>query len=75
MLQYDRQWVTIKQNENCSESASGGFCLPEKGPIMTQAFAEVLKMSQEKKVHMRTAAYILGVGRVVNATKLRGIYP
>ncbi len=43
--------------------------------IMTQAFAETLKISQEKKVHMRTAAYILGVGRVANATKLRGIYP
>jgi len=43
--------------------------------IMTQAFAETLKISQEKKVHMRTAAYILGVGRVANATRLRGIYP
>ncbi len=43
--------------------------------IMTQAFAETLKISQEKKVHMRTAAHILGVGRVANATKLRGIYP
>jgi glutamate dehydrogenase (NAD(P)+) len=43
--------------------------------IMTQAFAEVLKISQEKKVYMRTAAYILGVGRVAKATELRGIYP
>jgi glutamate dehydrogenase (NAD(P)+) len=43
--------------------------------IMTQAFAETLKISQEKKVHMRTAAYILGVGRVANATRIRGIYP
>jgi len=43
--------------------------------IMTQAFAETLKISEEKKVHMRTAAYILGVGRVVKATELRGIYP
>jgi len=43
--------------------------------IMTQAFAETLKISKEKKVHMRTAAYILGVGRVAKATELRGIYP
>lgn len=43
--------------------------------IMTQAFAETLKIAEEKKVHMRTAAYILGVGRVVKATELRGIYP
>ncbi len=43
--------------------------------IMTQAFAETLQISKEKKVHMRTAAYILGVGRVVKATELRGIYP
>ncbi len=43
--------------------------------IMTQAFAETLKISQEKKVHMRTAAYILGVERVANATRIRGIYP
>jgi glutamate dehydrogenase (NAD(P)+) len=43
--------------------------------IMAQAFAEVLKISQEKKVHMRTGAYILGVGRVAKATELRGIYP
>jgi glutamate dehydrogenase (NAD(P)+) len=43
--------------------------------IMTQAFDEVLRISREKKVHMRTAAYILGVGRVAKATELRGIYP
>ena len=43
--------------------------------IMTQAFAETLKIAEDKKVHMRTAAYILGVGRVAKATELRGIYP
>ena len=29
----------------------------------------------KEKVHMRTAAYILGVGRVAKAVQLRGIYP
>jgi glutamate dehydrogenase (NAD(P)+) len=43
--------------------------------IMTAAVAEVLKISQERKVPMRTAAYILGVGRVAKATELRGLYP
>jgi glutamate dehydrogenase/leucine dehydrogenase len=43
--------------------------------IMKTAFEEVLRISQEKKVHMRTSAYILGVGRVADATRLRGLYP
>jgi len=43
--------------------------------IMTTAVADVLKISRERKVPMRTAAYILGVGRVAEATKLRGVYP
>ncbi|HID28578.1 MAG TPA: glutamate dehydrogenase, partial [Desulfobacterales bacterium] len=43
--------------------------------IMTAAVAEVLKISRERKVSMRTAAYILGVGRVAKATELRGVYP
>lgn len=43
--------------------------------IMTRAFAETLAIAKEKKVHMRTAAYVLGVGRVAKASQLRGIYP
>ena len=43
--------------------------------IMTRAFAETLAIAREKKVHMRTAAYVLGVGRVAKASQLRGIYP
>ncbi len=43
--------------------------------IMTTAVADVMKISRESKVPMRTAAYILGVGRVAKATKLRGLYP
>jgi len=38
-------------------------------------FDETLRIADENKVHMRTAAYILGVGRVNKATQLRGIYP
>jgi len=43
--------------------------------IMTQAFLEVLSIAEEKKVNMRTAAYVLGIGRVAKANELRGIYP
>jgi len=43
--------------------------------IITTALAEVLRISQERKVSMRKAAYILGVGRVARATELRGVYP
>jgi glutamate dehydrogenase (NAD(P)+) len=43
--------------------------------IMTRAFRETLEISRKEKVHMRTAAYILGVGRVAQAVQQRGIYP
>lgn len=40
--------------------------------ILTKAFADVLKMSLEKKVNMRIAAYLVAVKRVADATRLRG---
>jgi glutamate dehydrogenase (NAD(P)+) len=42
---------------------------------MTQAFKEVHTVAERYGVHMRTAAYILAVGRVAEATRVRGIYP
>jgi glutamate dehydrogenase (NAD(P)+) len=42
---------------------------------MTRAFSEVHQIASEKKLNMRTAAYILGVGRVARVMELRGIYP
>jgi len=42
---------------------------------MTEAFREVHTVAKQYKVHMRTAAYILAVGRVAEATRVRGIYP
>jgi len=43
--------------------------------IMTKAFASTLEMSLKEKVNMRTAAYMLAVKRVADATTLRGLYP
>ncbi|TLS38344.1 Glu/Leu/Phe/Val dehydrogenase [Pseudalkalibacillus caeni] len=39
---------------------------------MTNAFDDVYRMKQEKKVHMRDAAYLVGVGRLANAMRARG---
>ncbi len=43
--------------------------------IMKKAFKEVLDVSLEKKVDMRTAATIVGVKRVAEAVMIRGLYP
>jgi glutamate dehydrogenase (NAD(P)+) len=43
--------------------------------IMVGAFEQVLRIAQERRVHMRTAAYLVAVDRVAQATTTRGIYP
>ena len=43
--------------------------------IMQRSFREVLEISLSKKIPMRIAALVLGIGRVAEATRLRGIYP
>jgi glutamate dehydrogenase (NAD(P)+) len=43
--------------------------------VMTKAFASTLEMSLREKVNMRTAAYMLAVQRVADATSVRGLYP
>jgi glutamate dehydrogenase (NAD(P)+) len=43
--------------------------------VITRAFYEVLHTSVNKRVDMRTAALVLAVQRVANATTVRGIYP
>jgi glutamate dehydrogenase (NAD(P)+) len=42
---------------------------------MVKSFNDVLQMSLKHKVHMRTAAYMVAVARVADATLTRGIYP
>ena len=43
--------------------------------IMTKAFASTLEMCLKQRVNMRTAAYMLAVQRVADATSVRGLYP
>jgi glutamate dehydrogenase (NAD(P)+) len=48
-------------------------CKLEK--IMVRSFADVLAVRKENNIDMRTAAYMLAVSRVAEATRVRGIYP
>jgi glutamate dehydrogenase (NAD(P)+) len=43
--------------------------------IMAKAFSGTLEVSLREKVNMRTAAYMLAVQRVADATSVRGLYP
>lgn len=43
--------------------------------LITKAFDEVLALSKQKKVDLRTAALMIGVNRVAQAKILRGLYP
>jgi glutamate dehydrogenase/leucine dehydrogenase len=43
--------------------------------VMQTAFRDVLRIHLEKKVSMRLAANMLGIGRVAEAVKIRGVYP
>ena len=58
----------------------GGYFWPEDlvnerlETIMRRSFHEVLSMSRERRVNMRTASYMLSISRVASVHKLRGIY-
>jgi glutamate dehydrogenase (NAD(P)+) len=55
-------WTEARINESLRE-------------IMDRAFEAVYVMSKRHGVHMRTAAYMVAVARVAEATTLRGLYP
>jgi glutamate dehydrogenase/leucine dehydrogenase len=42
---------------------------------MKRSFADVLRIHIEKKANMRLAANMLGVSRVAEACRVRGLYP
>ncbi len=43
--------------------------------IMTASFKKVMAIADEKRIDNRTAAQVLGLGRVMEASQLRGLYP
>jgi glutamate dehydrogenase (NAD(P)+) len=43
--------------------------------IMVRSFQETLTIARREQCYMRTAAYLLAVKRVAEATELRGLYP
>jgi glutamate dehydrogenase/leucine dehydrogenase len=43
--------------------------------VMDDSFDQVWTIAEREQVSLRLAAYMLGVGRVVQATNDRGIYP
>ena len=43
--------------------------------IMKEAFAGVWEVSQDQKVTLRTATFIVGCKRILHARELRGLYP
>jgi glutamate dehydrogenase/leucine dehydrogenase len=43
--------------------------------IMVRSFKEVYDLAQKKNLDMRVAAHVLAVGRVAEATQVRGLFP
>jgi glutamate dehydrogenase (NAD(P)+) len=43
--------------------------------IMVRSFRDVHEKAQAMDLDMRTAAQVLGIGRVAEATATRGLYP
>lgn len=43
--------------------------------IMREAFSSVWQVTEDKKVSLRTAAFIIGCSRVLQAREVRGLYP
>jgi glutamate dehydrogenase (NAD(P)+) len=65
------EWVQDLNRDHWSETE-----VNEKlRAIMTRAFGETLAIAERERVDMRTAAYLLALQRVADATAMRGLYP
>ncbi|HEX8160700.1 MAG TPA: Glu/Leu/Phe/Val dehydrogenase [Pyrinomonadaceae bacterium] len=60
--QYNYFWTEERVNESLEQT-------------MRKSFADVHTKAQQYDTDMRTGAYILAVGRVAEATRVRGIFP
>jgi glutamate dehydrogenase (NAD(P)+) len=65
------EWVQDLQSFFWSESEVNA----KLEMVMRRAFHEVYEMARKHRTHMRTGAYVLAVGRVADATLVRGLFP
>jgi glutamate dehydrogenase (NAD(P)+) len=65
------EWVQDLNRDHWSESVVNS----KLKEIMVKAFHETLTIAKRDEVDMRTAAYLLAVQRVADATSMRGLYP
>jgi len=65
------EWVQDLNRDHWSEAEVNDKL---KG-IMVKAFQETLAIARREQCYMRTAAYLLAVERVADATAMRGLYP
>ncbi len=65
------EWVQDLQNYFWNEAEINN----RLRQLMTASFKKVMAIADEKRTDNRTAAQVLGIGRVVEALQLRGLYP
>jgi glutamate dehydrogenase (NAD(P)+) len=65
------EWVQDLQSFFWSESEVNA----KLESVMKRAFSEVHETARKHRTHMRTGAYCLAVGRVADATLVRGLFP
>jgi glutamate dehydrogenase (NAD(P)+) len=64
------EWVQNRSGYGWSEALVN----ERLAEVMRRSFAQVLQIATQQDVSMRTAAYMLGIGRVAEVQKLRGIH-
>jgi glutamate dehydrogenase (NAD(P)+) len=65
------EWVQGLQSFYWDETDVNNYL----GGLMTNAFNQVLRIREDEKVDMRTAAYMIALRRLVAAMTTRGIFP
>jgi glutamate dehydrogenase (NAD(P)+) len=65
------EWVQDLQNYFWNEAEIND----KLRQLMVSAFDRVMSIAEDKQIDNRTAAQVLGIGRVAEAVRLRGLYP
>jgi glutamate dehydrogenase (NAD(P)+) len=65
------EWVQDLNRDHWSEAVVNA----KLKDIMVAAFSQTLAIARCEQIDMRTAAYLLAVQRVADATQMRGLYP